>query len=327
MYVRTTAGLLAPASGVLVRNQDAWRILYRRNRYLEHADQAGLFSRTRDIITNITGLTYEGKIDLLAPNKGGAFWIERFTHVLEEMALRGIGFPDGLLKNAAVPKPSFPVEPRARKLIEQLGPALGKKQYVAKLGKARYLEPAFKAGLWRISPASTYAASDPSLGPAQRDDELEMSIYLPKARIKVWDGKSGKFKGEGETLGNVRRTSRAPSDYYVSCMTKQLDLRLFDDFGADCCIVVDDHVEFARRVFAAARKLLPSWHAVFRDVRYVDPYLPPKEEFYLFSSKDFKYSYQKEVRFAWIPEGDAGKLDHLQLEIGDISDISRLAKT
>jgi hypothetical protein len=299
--------------------------MYRGNRYLEHASEADVLNRARDIISNTTSLTYEGKIGILDPDAGGAFWLERFTHVLEEMVLRGTGFPPGFMAGATIPRPTFPVEPRARKLLGAIGTGLGKDPYVAKLGKAKYLEPAFKAGLWRISPASTYAASDPSLNAAQRDDELEMSVYLPQSKIKAWDGKSGAFKGEGETLGNIRRTSRAPSDYYVSCMTKQLDLRLFDDFDADCCIVIFQPTEFAKRVFAAARRLLPSWHGVFRDVRYVDPYLPPAEEFHLFSSKNFRYWYQKEVRFAWLPEAGAGKLDHLYLEVGDISDISRLA--
>jgi hypothetical protein len=194
-----------------------------------------------------------------------------------------------------------------------------------KLGKAKYLQPAFEQGRWRICPASSYA--DPSLNVAQRDKELEMNVYLPKSKMKFWDGKTGKFKGDGESLGNIKVTSQLKTDYYVSCLTGQLDLRLFDDFDADSCIVITDYREFAKRMFAAAKRALPSWwHGIFRSVEYIDPFRPPKGDLDLFCSKDLRFWYQKEVRFAWIPEREAKNLDHLQLEVGDISDIARFAK-
>ena len=254
------------------------------------------------------------------------YWLELFTHVLEELVLRGSGFQPGFMKDAVVPKPTFPIGPRAKSLLRQLGPGLADHQYVAKLGKTKYLEPAFKRGYWRISPASGYAASDPSLSLAQRDTELEMNVYLKWGKTACLDGKTGKFKGNIEPTGNIKVTSQLKTDYYVSCLTKQLDLRMFDDFNADSCVVVNDHREFAKRMFAAAKKVLPSWYGVFRDVRYIDPFRPPKDEFDLFCSKDFRYWYQKEVRFAWIPEREAVNIDHLQLELGDISDIAQLAK-
>jgi hypothetical protein len=146
------------------------------------------------------------------PGEGGVNWLELFSHVQEELTLRGVGFPPGILKDASVPKPTFPADPRATKLLRELGPRLADHPYIAKLGKSEYLDPAFKRGLWRISPASRYAASDPSLSVAQRDTELEMSVYFPKSTVQVWDGKTGGFKGEGETVGNITRTSKV-SDY------------------------------------------------------------------------------------------------------------------
>ena len=205
--------------------------LVSRNRYLEHATEEELMNRGRDIISNVTELTYDGKIGMISPNEDGAFWIELFTHVLEELALRGSGFKDGFLKDAAVPRPTFPIDPRAKSLVRQIGPGLGNQRYVVKLGKAKYLQPAFEQGRWRISPASSYA--DPSLNVAQRDKELEMNVYLPKSKMKFWDGKTGEFKGDGESLGNIKVTFRLKTDYYVSCRTGQLDLRLFDDFDAN----------------------------------------------------------------------------------------------
>src|SRR5205085_5652396 len=129
------------------------------------------------------------KIGLVQINDG-VYWMELFTHVLEELVLRKVGFPSGFMKDSAVPKPTFPSDPRSKKLLEQLGSRLSGHLYVAKLGKSKYLESDFKLGCWRISPASSYAASDSSLNLAQRDAELELSVYLPKqAKLRVWDGK------------------------------------------------------------------------------------------------------------------------------------------
>ena len=319
----------APKLHVTVNMQrhQFWRLTYRRNRYLEHAPHIDLANRARDVIGNVTELEYNGKIGLVQINDG-VYWMELFTHVLEELVLLKVGFPSGFMKDSAVPKPTFPSDPRSKKLLEQLGSRLSGHLYVAKLGKSKYLESDFKLGRWRISPASSYAASDSSLNLAQRDAELELSVYLPKqAKLRVWDGKTGLFKGEMEPRGNIKLTSRSVSDYYVSCMTKQLDLRLFDDFDADCGIIVHKPTEFAERMFSAAKRALPSWVGGFGDVKYIDPYRPPKDEIEIFCCKDFRFWYQKEVRFAWLPlKPPQGKLDHLYLELGDISDVCQFVQ-
>ena len=215
---------IVPGLFLPVRRHECWRLIYRRNRYLENAPEVDLINRARDIISNITGLTYDGKIDFLPLDAGGAYWMEVFTHVLEEQKLRGTCLPPGFMKDASVPKPTFPMEPRAKKLLRQLGSRLADHEYVAKLGKLKYLEKEFNLGHWRISPASSYAASDPSLSLAQRDTELQRRVYWPKSKMRAWDGKTGKFKGEIESLGNITVTSTL-NDYYVSCLTKRLDLR------------------------------------------------------------------------------------------------------
>lgn len=119
-----------------MRKDEYWREMYRRNRYLEHASEADLASRMRDIVCNATTLTRNGKVGLLSAEAGGEYWLERVSHVQEEMALRGIGFPAGFMKDASVPKPSFPDEPRAQRLVRDLGPQLAGHQYVVKLGKS-----------------------------------------------------------------------------------------------------------------------------------------------------------------------------------------------
>jgi hypothetical protein len=312
---------------VNMQRDHLWRLMYRNERYLEHASPTDLASRARDIVCNVTTLEYNGKIGLVEV-KDGFYWMELFTHVLEEFALRKSDFPDRFMKNAAVPTPSFPREPRSVKLLKQLGPNLSDHFYIAKLGKSKYLESDFNSGRWRISPASSYAPSDPSLNMAQRDSELELSAYLPaQTKIRVWSGTTGAFKGEIMPAGNIKVTSQSVCDYYVSCLTKQLDLRLFDDFQADCAIIIHKPTEFATRVFAAAKKMLPTWNGGFGDITYVDPYRPPDMAIEIFRSKDFRFWYQREVRLAWLPSKQIeGKLDHLYLELGEIADLCEFVR-
>ena len=80
--------LIVPFPGLVfpMLRHEFWRLSYRRNCYLEHSTEEELMSRARDIISNITELTYDGKIGMILASEGGAFWIELFTHVLEELA-------------------------------------------------------------------------------------------------------------------------------------------------------------------------------------------------------------------------------------------------
>jgi len=122
----------APKLHVTVNMQrhQFWRLTYRRNRYLEHAPHIDLANRARDVIGNVTALEYNGKIGLVQINDG-VYWMELFTHVLEELVLLKVGFPSGFMKDSAVPKPTFPSDPRSKKLLEQLGSRLSGHLYVA----------------------------------------------------------------------------------------------------------------------------------------------------------------------------------------------------
>ncbi|HEY6251317.1 MAG TPA: hypothetical protein VI685_15275, partial [Candidatus Angelobacter sp.] len=61
---------------------------YDARRYARHLSQAELNRRIRDILLNLLLLTPEAKIGLLEVNDENATWLEKWTHVLEEMQLR-----------------------------------------------------------------------------------------------------------------------------------------------------------------------------------------------------------------------------------------------
>src|SRR5258708_1101469 len=242
-----------------------------------------------------------------------------FTHLLEEHRLRGCNLPAGVLSGAALPKPTFPAAPRATDLVSRVGNL--KAPYVVKLGKAVYLEETFSTGRWGISPASSY--SDSSLNHAQRDSELELTTYALKSEVKLraYDRKTGKFTSDLEPLGDVTVTSRSSTDYYVSCLSSRLELRLFDDFDADSCIVIQDPLAFGSRVLQAAKKRFAGWRGRFHDVSYVDPYNYPPDDIDLYFAKHFRYWYQREVRVVWLPDTPQNNLDHVFIELGDIKNI------
>ena len=278
--------------------------------------------RMTDVLCNITDLTEEGKIGFVDLREEAPYWLQLFGHVLEEFKLRGSQPPPGFLAGASIPKPSFPSQPKAARLVRLVQEKYSDKPYVVKLGKREYLEKTFREGIWRISPASSY--SDPSLNPAQRDSELELAFYALRrdVQMEVFDHRTGATKGKIRPIGDVKITARSVTDYYVSCLSKQLPVRLFGDFEADCCIVIHEPLEFAKRMFQAAARTLAGWDGRFADVRYIDPYNCSSAEPDLFRSKHFRYAYQREVRFSWLPARAVQKIDHAFLELGTLSDIS-----
>jgi hypothetical protein len=295
-----------------------WRLQYMQRRYLEHITDDDLAQRTRDVICNLTVLTDEGKVGLLVPDHVGAYWMEIFTHILEEYSLRGNGLPHGLMKGASLPKPTWPHRPRAEALLKnaQFDPAL----HMVKFGKAEYLRHA-SGGRWRITPASFY--KDPSLGTARQDHELKRTVFglQNEVEITILNQQTGEPIAKTHPIGDLAVTQESRTDYYVICLSRSLSLRLFDDFTqSDSCIIIRNIPEFVRRIFAAFRRLLSGWHGKMRDVMYYDPFNPPRERD-LFFSKHFGYAYQREIRFVWLPPEAKLDLKVHDLEAGSMSDI------
>ena len=67
---------------------EMWRHAYRQRRYLEHANDKELRQRLSDVMDNMSDFDEDGKIAIKNPLIEGE-WIERFTHLLEEFAIRG----------------------------------------------------------------------------------------------------------------------------------------------------------------------------------------------------------------------------------------------
>ena len=202
-------------------------------------------------------------------------------------------------------------------------------QALIKFGEYDHMRNLFENGKFKIAPASSY--SDPSLNHAIYDNELMLDQYIRGEEVwfKYPDKKSGEIKNM-KPVGDVAISTGLKTDYYVYCMTHTLKDRLFNDFSADSCVIIRDLSEFSNRLEAAVQSQLSDWSMCSRSVEYIDPYdaglrLSENPTLDLFFSKHFRYWYQQEYRFVWIPiTCMPNNLEPFQIELGSLSKIAEL---
>jgi len=303
---------------------EQWRKEYRENRYMEYVNIEAIEQRVRDIFTNHLILTPEGKLGLPSFEHGGGYWIRLFTHVLEEFQSRGIAFRDGFLKGTPIPKPSWPHVPKAIQALA--GREFQPGKHLFKFGKAKHLRDMLLRGKIRVAPASSY--SDPSLNHAIRDDELRFTIHFPAkgAFIQKVDEKTLQIVGDKieVTGGNIELTQEAPTDYLVFCLSFKYEWRAFDDFEADCCLVISDAKQFLDRLLIDVFKQFPDWLARVDAVDYLDPLNTSKDKVRPYFSKHFRYTYQNELRVIWVPPQPRNDLKPVFVELGPLDSIAEL---
>jgi hypothetical protein len=190
-----------------------------------------------------------------------------------------------------------------------------------KFGKVKYLEHLLNKGEMRICPASFYGA--PSLADAIRDDELHFTQTLCGVAVKTQES-DGQWQ-TCPTVGPIRLTHTAASDYYLSCYSVLFESRLFDDFQADGCLIIRDMNRFDICLRDAVRAVLPEWNCFVGGVEYRDPYFPTKDPNVVFT-KHFRYLYQRELRIIWGPPKPQENLTPIHIRMGDLSSFCELMR-
>lgn len=301
---------------------EKWRAEYKLRRYLEHFTLDKLERRARDIIANHTFLTERGRIGVLPPTTEGLYWMRLFTHLLEELAIRRISFSNGFMKDASLPKPSWPEPPKATIALRDRNINLEKCLF--KFGKSRHLKPMLDEGKLRIAQASYY--SDPSLNAAIGDDELRFNFELhpQRVRLEILDPKTLKPKGKISPLGNISVTQPVSTDYWLFCMAKSYPNRAYDDFEADACLVIKDSDRFIKLLLASMESTGETLDGMFGAVDYRDPINTPPHSTRPFFTKHFRYAYQKELRVVWLPPVPQKALKPIDLTLGSLKDIAEL---
>lgn len=298
---------------------DVVRLDYRRDRFMRHLTDQQIQRRLSDITANLTRVTDQGLIAPLLPGDPLVYWTARFTEVMEEIALRYGPYPAGLAEGRIRPS-NLPGSLDRRNLgtPRELRKKRQSTAFLVKYGREKFLRPALERGSLRISPASAYL--DPSLNAAVRDDELSAEIdYAVFSLPPVAEVARRASPG-----ARIRATQRMTTNYYVFCTSRALELRLLSDFDGDSCLVVHDIPLFSRRLQSTISRALPGWSVNNGDVNYYDPLQVMPGQVNLPLSKHFRYAYQREYRFVWLPPESQGRLDPLHVELGRLDDIAEI---
>ena len=118
----------------------------------------------------------DGRI-ALAPITEDSSKIERYTHVLEELVIRGIDYrqPE-IIAAMQAPKPNSPKVRRALRILSRND---WPEPMFVKFGERKHMTALLLEGKGRISLGRTY--NDPTLGQARADDESQISVYVHPA--------------------------------------------------------------------------------------------------------------------------------------------------
>jgi hypothetical protein len=259
--------------------------------------------------------------------------MERFTHVLEECAIRNL--PYG---NPAITKAMHAPQSNSPKVVRGLKKLRAKtwpEPILVKFGSRQHMTSLFLEGRGRISLAKTYA--DPTFGRARADDESLISVYVDPNdahrlfAVEQFENGSRMIDLNVPYLGSFRVDCRANSDFYVYCMAESCDVRMFDDFTTDksdvnTCVVITRPEEFKERLKAAIAKKLPGWKPVDGPIFYIDPFFASVERIVPQFCKHLRFAYQKEYRTIWLPPPAErfGERDHIYFDIGPLTDCAKL---
>jgi hypothetical protein len=303
----------------------AWRRMYDKRRYARHLSQPELNRRIRDIFLNLLRVNPQAKIDMGPITDEWAVWMEKCTHVLEEMQLRHGPYPAGFTREIlhSEPFPNFASDlaERAAKRLSALG--LKRGDVFIKFGKKIHMERLHDVGALRIQPASYFAQRGHN--GAMRDDELTRNVSLVLSRdevVKVVKNPQDVPPDAPDQRIDVQ--FRFPIDYWLYCVTSSVEPRLFVDFNANSCVIIRDRSRFSRMLAATSQRHLHDVTMHDGPSEYLDPLLPKTSKVFVPFVKYFGYTYQDEHRFCWLPNVATPGVSLIDIEIGSLKDFSDL---
>lgn len=295
-----------------------WREEYGRNRYLRHLPNAALQDRLNALSGNLWSTDAAGNVTPPRTPDHRHVVLRLIVHTLSERTERAgtaiLDFSERELRETA--SASYR-PPRLRT------PFTGSPSCFAKFGKRDHIRDAFERGSLRMAPASTY--NDSSLNAAQADHELEHYSVTPNEHLMFRlhglnsQGKEIVMPAQHKELFRYMLVR----NFYVWCCSLGYDARLFHDFEADAVLVVRDKTAFQKRLFAAAQKQIQAAKQIHGELNYYDPYTIRREQLTPMFSKNIRYLYQNEYRFAWTMPEDS-MLAPFFVELGPLDDIAEI---
>ncbi|MCY3810770.1 MAG: hypothetical protein OXH15_03130 [Gammaproteobacteria bacterium] len=321
-----------------------WGREYEENRYLRFETRQELNQRFQDLVTNMTILSGSGEV-VVTEEK---VWHRLFRHVLAEMWMRDQP-PVARNLDPTVEKAILYPDPElCSRAAQAVSRRPGRPDVLVKYGKAFHMRRLFVRGQVYMNSASYFDRP-----------ELHNQAVYDKERTAVYKGvfewRATRERIKREECGPAPHLDPAKghmpmcnapeasedeyypmqtgvySDYWMYCMSGSLVPRLFSDFDADSCVVVDGQ-RFASRLAEAWARSAWSKTSVMEVgwVEYDDPlgaYTALRSGTFkpdLYFTKTFRYAYQNELRFVAKPEVGYDNLDPIELELGSLHDIGEL---
>ncbi len=347
LHVFTPPGVevLSDSAEIGDEEHNEWVSEYVGNRYCRFESRKELHRRFQDIHVNTQVLKASGLVGLT----DDPLWFRLSQHVITEMLLRGQP-PNNTNKHPGVQDSGRFFDGELCAKTAAVVAANGSRgDLVVKYGKSEHMKSLFEDGLIYLNPASAYDKSTHNA--AKRDDERTIVF---KGAYSPADDESRFFNSKtapddvGElTLGGdlkftlmfycpsiayselAEHSVHMGRDYWMFCMADVLDQRLFVDFDADSCVIIQRD-PLMRRLARYSDSVLVNTTKCFTNVRYVDPLgaFPGSHESLTNGSlpihltKLFRYAYQREVRFVCIPREVEERLEPHQIRIGSLKDIA-----
>lgn len=297
--------------------EQIWQREYEATRYLRKMEDGRLQRRFDHLVSNLWTADEEGKVAIIRNQDRRTKLLELLCHVAVEQMHRTKTPSRSLDVNALVAASAAGFSPPKLKAPFAYPP-----NCLTKFGKTEHIKGAYEYGRLRIAPASSY--NDPSLNPAQTDDELQHSTVTPNERLIFElrgldaDGREVNIPAEPLELHRMKTVA----DFYVWCCGLGYDARLFHEFEADAALVIHNIDAFVQRLALAVAKVFRG-DMLHGPLGYYDSYTSRPEQVRPIFGKRFEFAWQNEYRFAWqIPEGSA--VAPFFVELGLLSSISKL---
>lgn len=301
----------------MTNDTDIWRAEYAQSLYLREAHDTLLEARYRDLIQNLWTTGEAGNIVAIRQMDRRKHFLRLIFHVLLERERRGAELPDKISERALRDEATARYTPPTLRV-----PVTGHPGGYAKFGKRDHIRASFDKGILRITPAGAYHG-DPSLNVAQADQELQHYTVTPNETLLF---KINAVDADGNEVEVTPKTSQLfrymdVPDFYVWYCAYMYDARLFRDFEADAVLLVRDLDDFKKRLLVAVEAEKPGMDAADGQLRYYDSYTAQRGQLAPIFSKDHKYLYQNEYRFAWkVPRGVT--LNPFFVELGPLHDVA-----
>jgi hypothetical protein len=188
---------------------------------------------------------------------------------------------------------------------------------IYRYGEFEHINDAYENGNFKISPALEYIKEE--YDEARKDNEQIHSINLSSDRTKLTLEKNNKVI---KPIGDItNHTVLVAADSYILCFSYEYDEALYDKFGkSDCCLVVNDVVEFVNRMHTTFAKEMPNYYGCNSRVTY-SKHLSP---FGILFTKPKRFIYQREYRFVWIPYKSNKIIEPIKLINKEFEELKKL---